>query len=400
VLGREDGWSDLYSVDRVRLEPGRWGHLDVVLDDRLETISADLWVGFDVGKSFSGRYQILPAASGRGNIGETGAEFVRGGSSGSFGGDAGLALLPTTGALLAPGRISADFSLQFWMYPATLSDGEELLDWSGSVPPPVAGGAGFAQRLSATFIDRRVHWRFDGLFRGADAPLAGSSVELAGLTPLVPRRWRHHLLRFDSGYGTLEYLIDGEPQAITHITSTRQEGGSVFQPWVGSGRVGTLEVGSSFVGLLDDLQITTDLATPQLTRFANASGWAATRVYDLGHPETLLGQIQIDSDASASDAEIFYYYRLADRPFSPETHPGSPPLTPPALQFEPGVPLSPPATGRYLQLLFELLPSGDGATSPRLQQVLIRYLPVAAPPPPAALTATAGDGRVGLVTVR
>jgi len=396
VLGREDAWSDLYSVAGVRLEPGRWGHLDLVLDDRIDASDADLWIGFDRDQAVSGHYRMLTTSLDRETFERTGAEFVRGGSSGVFGGAATLSLLPTSDALLAPGQLSSDFSVQFWMYPATLRDGEELLSWSGSVALAGDNETGSAQTLSVTFENRRVRWRFEGLFRGANQGDAATSVELLGLTPLVPRRWRHHLLRFDSTYGTLEYLIDGKPHAITHVTSTRTEGGSTRQPWVGSGRAASLQVGRSFVGLMDDLQITTNVAIPQLTRFANASGWAATRVYDLGHPETSLEAIDISSDNAGSDAEIFFYYRISDRPFSPEIGFGTQPVAPVPVQLEPNLGLSQPPSGRYLQLMFELLPSGTRAVSPRLHEVRIRYLAVAPPPPPARLIATPGNAAVRL----
>ena len=419
VMGRADDWSDLSALHGTRLVPGRWGDLDLVLDDALDAAAStrtDLWVSFDRSGRPAGRYRPYESATQSGEPTVTDANFVRGGSSGVFDGDQGFSLLPEPGAFLSPGTLSRDFTIQFWLYPAVLQEGEELLSWAGSLLPeggPLRDRAsGASQRLAVTIQDRRVNWHFDGLFRAAGSPVPAVQ-ELTGLSPLVPRRWHHHFLRFDSNDGTLEYLLDGIPHAITHVTNTRREGGTVGSPWVGTGRQAPLRIGDTFVGLMDDLQLTTTLIEPELTRYRGRVGWAATRVFDLGHADSTLVAVEVKSETLGSNAEIFYYYRIAQLPFAPSLPASGAPDGPVAVQFDPDQPFLNAPHGRYLQLLFELLPSGstianiggggglpsfrDGRRldkTPHLQEVRIRYLPVAPPPPPSRVAATPGDNAV------
>ena len=396
ILGRADGWSDLTILQGTRLISGRWGDLDLVLDDALDVSVAtgtDLWFSFDPDKKPFGHYRASAQTDSSGAPTVTGVEFVRGGSSGVFHGSNGVSLVPNSRSLLAPGALNDDFSLQFWLYPAAMQDGEELLGWSGSF------ASGSEQHLFVTIQDRRVHWRLEGLFRAADRSVPAIQT-LAGLSPLVPRQWHHHLLRFDSRYGALEYLVDGTPHAITHVTSTGREGGTLGSPWVGSGRQAPLRIGNTFVGLMDDVQFSTTVAESELSRYRGRVGWAATRVFDLGHANSSLIAVNVVSDNSRSNAEIFYYYRIAELPFSSLLPAAGATEGPIPVQFDPTQLLADALRGRYLQLIFELLPSGasgslDGQRtdqSPHLQEVRIHYLPVAPPPPPRHVVAAAGDG--------
>ena len=137
-----------------------------------------------------------------------------------------------------------------------------------------------------------------------------------------------------------------------------------------------------------------------MSRYRGRAGWAATRVFDLGHADSSLIAVDVASDGAGSNAEIFYYYRLAELPFSPLLSAGGD--GPVAVQFDPAQPLTGAPRGRYLQLMFELLPSGAMASadgrrtdwSPHLQEVRIRYLRIAPPPPPRRVAVTAGDGAV------
>ena len=404
VFGRADGWSDLSALQGTRLVPGRWGDLDLVLDDALDITGSsgtDLWLSFDASRQPFGRYRLSGAPADRAPT-VTGAEFVRGGSSGVFHGTGGMRLVPSRHSLLAPGTLSSDFSLQFWLYPAAMQDGEELLGWSGSVGGGSAADVGGGeQQLLATIHNRRVRWHLEGLFRAADGTVPAAQT-LTGLSPLVPHQWHHHLLRFDSRFGTLEYLVDGTPHAISHVTSTSREGGTPGAPWVGTGRQSPLRVGDTFVGLMDEVHFSTTVAEPELSRYRGRAGWAATRVFDLGHPDSSVIAVDVVSDTARSNAEIFYYYRIADLPFSPPLPAQDAAVGPVPVQFDPSQPLVDAPRGRYLQLMFELLPSGATASadgrrtdrSPHLQEVRVRYMPVVPPPPPRQVSVAAGDGAV------
>jgi hypothetical protein len=52
--------------------------------------------------------------------------------------------------------------------------------------------------------------------------------------------------------------------------------------------------------------------------------------------------------------------------------------------------------GRYVQIATEFFPSGDGETTPYLEELRLIYRPMEPPPPPVQLAAFARDGAVEL----
>ncbi len=143
------------------------------------------------------------------------------GSSAQFGPRGlGVRFQGQPGTLFSPGETWGDFTIEFWLYPATLSDGETVVSWTGSAHPASGDAALVSQAFRAELRDRRLVWIFQNLFTlpGGD-PLP---VTLQGTRQLLPRVWHHHLLRFQARRGTLEYLLDGLPEAIVHTSDTGQ----------------------------------------------------------------------------------------------------------------------------------------------------------------------------------
>jgi hypothetical protein len=273
-----------------------------------------------------------------------------------------------------------DFTIELWLYPANASDGERILEWTAD---RWEDGTYRPQRLLVRMSGRSLEWRMEGLFypdRGA--------FTLQGDTPLVPRRWAHHMLRFESTTGLIEYLVDGVPEAVGYLTSTGTDGAPIRLPV--SDTQGRLELGSSFTGLMDELRVVHRFVEdPQLRRYGTRQGTATTGPVDLSYAGSRILRITATTTTPGRTA-VELYYRTGDTPFTASIdEPWSPWRivdTTRALQGE--------VRGRYLQLRAILLPDGDA--TPSLSDITVVYEPDRPPPPPTLVTARPGDRSVTL----
>jgi hypothetical protein len=222
ILGREDQWRDVSFSENLLLSRGRWGSLDLVLQDA-EYVAGqrtDLLVHFN-GRPFrdqAGLYRVAEE-----DLLLSRRVVALGGGSGAFNsGNRGLHLVPEPGAVFYQGTWLQDFSIEFWLHPALLGNGEQVFLWQGA---RWNGDTVIPQELRCSVQDRALIWAFENVFTGSLGQ--ATSIRLRGVTTLVPGDWHHHLLRYDSRLGLLEYLVDGIPEAIVYTTDSGLERGAV-----------------------------------------------------------------------------------------------------------------------------------------------------------------------------
>jgi len=385
VMGREDGWSRLEMMDGVVLKQGQEGFPDLFLRD-----------GEYSPESSAGTPDLILHFNGEGNPGAgyvwedpsrllfSSTEKVLGEGALAFNANHLPAVLrPRTGALLSAGTSPRNFTLEFWVYPARLSQGEAVFSWEGAWK-----GEGYMlpQSLSARFSEQRLVWTFRNFF----LPAFGGQTEfvLRGNTRLLPRVWHHHLIRYDSLTGLLEYLIDGVPEAVVFTTSSGREAGEIYLPECGSLAETEITLGNGLVGLLDELRLSSRIiADPQLDRYRRTTGSARTGLLDLGPSGARL--VRIDTrETLPSDSAVYYFYRFSPRMFLREDD------QPGWTEFRPGEPLETPEPGRYLQLMIQLLPDGTASRSPRVSSLSVVYEPQLPPLPPSYVLAEPENGSV------
>lgn len=384
VLGREDGWSDFPQRFNLILKPGKWDSKDLFLqeheygvDEKTDLLlhfnekplmdDAGLYTPVQEDVLLSERFHVLGAAS---------AVFSSARS--------GVAMQPSPRSLFTPGEFWQDFSIEFWLYPALLDDGETLFFWSGS---RWQEDRAVPQRIAVRVKERTLVWIFDNFF--ASLAEKTNRFELRGITPLIPRTWHHHLIRYDSKYGLFEYLLDGVPEAVIYTTANGHVDGSLYSPQVGDADSGPVRIGADFTGFIDELRITRRFEeNPVLNRYRNVSGHAVSRIFDLGYTGTALKRIEAVSKKPA-DTEIYFYYRIADQLETSEQ------LATAWRQFVPGLSFD-NIRGRFLQIMFELLPDGATEKSPELSEIRIVYEQDLPPPPPPELYVEPGDRMVTL----
>jgi len=390
-LGKESLWGDMMSLQGVTALPGRWGFRDLTLAGGAYTpdSATELLLHFDSPSSTdaTGAYTF----TGDGPAISDSVSAVGGASAAFTGGRQGVSLRAPSGSMFSVGAVWGDFTIEFWVYPATMSDGETVISWDGSEHGSSPGKSQlFSQGVRCFIRDRKLVWDFQNLFRlpGADR----IPVRLSGTRQLLPRTWHHHLLRFDSREGLLEYRLDGLPEAVLHVTDTGRETGSIAVPALGTAFAGPLVLGARFTGFMDELRISRRFVDdPLLSRFLGKTGVATSRIIDLGYSATRIARIESVA-TTPSDSGIEFSYQTADtwagkRQLKSDTD---------WVPFVPGSDFGETLKARYIQLRAELYPDGTRTQSPRLSSLRIVYEPNLPPAPPAALVATPGNGKVTL----
>jgi len=304
-------------------------------------------------------------------------------------------------ALFAAGNRIRDFTIEFWLYPLNMENGEQILSWAAARP---SGADYTVQRIHCYASRNRLQWLFTNFF-ASTAGTTYKNIEFSGSAPIVPKVWSHHLIRFDASTGMLEYLVNGLSETISYATSTGRESSEVYTPVAGNG--GVFLLGERFMGLIDEFKIHSVCAgRSSVQRYAATGGRAVTAAVDLG--EFSSGVVRVDACGGrtsvkgnrinnefrengrfrfSDDAEMNFFIRASENPYLLNNCQW--------ISFTPGTGIS-GVHGRYVQIAVDFYPSADGESSPYLDELRIIYLPGEPPLPPRNLTATAVDGGVML----
>jgi len=248
-LGRTAGWKDFTVLSGTGYQRAADGTLDLALAaaEYQADEDTDLLVHFnDRLRDEAVRYRIAPDPSPI----QRGFSALGGGSA-VFRGTP-LVLQATSDALFAPGRGWGDFTLEFWLYPSLAEEGETVLEWQGG---RTSSGTFEAQGLRVAFEGSRLTWNLQNLFAPSPA-LPAVTLKLKGASPLVPKQWHHHLLRYQASTGLLEYLLDGKTESLVHATPSGQEDGRPYGAVVGPRTRGEVVLGGRYQGALDELRLT------------------------------------------------------------------------------------------------------------------------------------------------
>ncbi|MDR2028000.1 MAG: hypothetical protein LBP93_00530 [Treponema sp.] len=424
VLGASAGWNSLESRIRVSEVPLLRPHPVLALSSAraADDPSLDMALSFDEDRpelftDRTGHYTVLAdpalgavnyrrARTGAGAAlfsGNTTAESPFGTGNKNLGSEGPLIIVPRSReALLFSNRHFKDFSIEFWLYPANMENGEQILSWISSGQNPQ--GNNTFQRIQCVAAKNRLLWTFLDFF--SDPQGAGQKTFSISGSPVLLKTWSHHLIRFDSDTGLLEYLVNGRLEGVLYVTSSGREGGEVYNPTVGAG--GVLILGPRFSGLMDEFRVYSRCVEgPLLNKYPPQGGRIETRPIDLGETNSRVLMVEAAGGRTSNpggilqneytgagnfrfsdNSAIQFFIRAADSPYQWTGSEWRP--------FEPGAALPESIRGRFVQFAAVFYPSGDGETSPYLDEIRIQYQPDTLPLPPSAITAVAGDGGVDL----
>ncbi|MFO7848682.1 MAG: LamG-like jellyroll fold domain-containing protein, partial [Spirochaetia bacterium] len=277
-LGEEDGWNSISTLDSVTLEQGRGGYYDLLLEEQSYNAreeGVDLLLHFD-NKPFADAAGFYTVEEGH-EVGHTKTSRFGGGAAKFTQKDGGLHLKPREGALFDNPSTSGSFSIEFWLYPYHLEDGEVLLSWEGQ---NTLGDRLNMQRIRGYIEDRKLTWDFTRIFFSPDS--VPRDITISGIDRIVPRKWHHHLLTFDAETGLLEYYLDGRPEAVRYTTDSGREGGTVNLPYFGRSSGKHLSIGPETDALIDELRISRKrVGEPLLEPYTFTKGRGVTELIDL-----------------------------------------------------------------------------------------------------------------------
>jgi len=391
--GLKDNWSIVSSFYNTRLEKGKRGFLDLVLEQSrydADTSPADILIHFEQYpfQDSSGNYSVANNGGThpvpRGRIGSSAGFFSR--ENGGLTIQPLLKSAPSSGNLLfSPGTLWNDFSIEFWLHPEYLENGESILTWHGQRD---ASTGVQQQYMSCTVKDRKLVWEFSNFFLHPDSSPVTFSLE--GAHRLVPERWSHHLIRFEAASGVLEYLVDGDPQTIIYTTLSSFPGGTVLLPFIGNRGKSELTIGEDYSGMIDEFRFSPAyVQDPLFHRLPLEGGTVLIGPIYLEEMGSQLISIDVDSDTPPGSS-LFCYYRLAEESY--DFYIKNPEWT----SFSPGELLNPVPTGAYVQIKCELFPDGSGMKGPSISSLSVSYRPNLPPPAPVGLSAVPRDGAVQL----
>jgi len=362
----------------------------------------DLSISFDENdtglyRDSIGRYRVSAAP----NIEAADRRYARAGTGAAlFHGNGPVIVEPQrTNALFVPNNRIRDFSIEFWLYPQNMENGEQVLSWAAT---KYINGNFAVQRILCIASKNRLQWSFVNFFNSTNG-LSHLTIEFSGTTPVIPKTWSHHLVRFDAGTGMVEYLVNGVSEAVCYATPTGRENSEVYTPVIGNN--GAFLLGENFMGLIDEVKIHSIFAGRSSTgKYVPSGGRMETRAIDLG--QNVSGVMRIDASGGrisirgnvtnnefrengrfrfSDDAEMNFFIRSSDNPYLLSDSQW--------VNFTPGTGF-PGISGRYVQIAVDFYPSADGETSPYLEQLRIVYTPDEPPLPPKNFTAVAVDGGV------
>ncbi len=383
ILGTDDEWRTVSVEQGARLEPGRRGYLDLTLDRyRHEPEpTTELLLHFDETplRDAAGRHDVVGGSQ------ELTRTAHRRGSGALLvdGPEDRIELEPHAGSAFTPGRQWGDFTFEFWFYPVSLNEGGAILRWSARE------GAAHdfrVQEVSIEIARGTTRARFENFFVRPDGrPI---SFVLEGPPRLIPRSWAHHVIRFNGRTGLIEYLVDGRPSDLTHISESGRQDGTVYYPRIASHRGDGLVLADGFVGSIDELRIESRFVEDLLDHdYPPRGGTLLTDYLDLGSSGARLARIDAIYDAPHL-SDVFLSYRLAERRGDHPAPDGWVPVVPGERIFG--------ARGRFLQLRLELYPDTRAGVPPRLSEIVVAYEPADPPLPPTGLRAVPNDGAVTL----
>jgi hypothetical protein len=330
-------------------------------------------------------------------------------------GNGPVIVTPHTSALFAENTFLGDFSIDFWMYPRRMENGEQILTWTATrMLGSGANASSFFQRIQCYAQKNRLQWLFSQFFVSPDRTKS-RTVTLNSGDALLPNQWSHILVRFNSYSGLLEYLVNGDVVDVQYVTATGKEGGEVYLAQAGAR--GSFILGGSFNGLLDEFKIWRSFKKNEETdRFPPEGGDFVTAPLDMERSGSIVLRVEAEGGATngfegrnaidrldhtrtlnngASSyyggTEAVFYVRTSNDKWKWNDK-----WTKIIANKTLDAASRKALTGRYAQVAVKMYPSADSALSPYIASLKLVYQTKEPPMPPLYVAAEGLDSKVAL----
>ena len=383
VLGGKEGWSNVQKMDGVVFGSGKYGWQSIELDTDSRRVDqyTDMLLDFEDGAvvDLAGNYRTVENEI----ICSDGAKMGKG--AGKMQGKSGARFRGNGSSIFGSSGDSGSWTIEFWLKPSIAENGEKVFAWRSS---RTIANYPLYQMIEAGFFGNRLEWTFTNVFSGYLEN--GGQVVLEGTKTLIPNRWTHHSISFDSDIGLLEYKVDGSTEDLKYVTSNgRQRGGTVNTMILGV--VADINICPNYIGFIDDFRIQRKVLNDQnVTRYDlyKKDGGRFETVPMLISTGATLNHISAVV-TEPNETQVVLYVRSGDNYFDwTDSYPKWIPVENDS--WIEGV------TGMYFQVAADLLPDGGGAHTPKLSQVELTYTEVPEPLPPWTVIAEPGDGQITL----
>lgn len=390
VLGGKDGWPALEKMDNITTGSGRFGYTSLTLDTNSFRIDeyTDLLIDFENPDNpiLWGNYSIEK------NELQNSRETNLGKLCGLSRNTGGIDLMGKDGAFFGTEGFSGSFSIEFWLNPSLVENGEVIFQWHTS---RALNNHIIYQMIAALFEQGKLQWNLTSFFD--DQNPDHKEITLKGTTTIIPDVWSYHVLSFDCESGMLQYLMNGFVEDLCFITETGHEGGNVYLPV--RGVPANVSLCPDYTGKIDDLRITTKPFEMPPEQSADNAGSLERMKYIRRGGKFISNPImvsqgsvlkKIDSEYyEPQETEVNFYVRSGDNHYNwTDTYPEW-------KEVKPGQEIS-GVTGMYFQVMCELFPDGNGYISPSVTSISLSCTELPEPLPPFSLRAKAGDGSVTL----
>lgn len=379
TLGGKVGWSSVKNRTNVITSVGRYGQEALSLDTNGEKIQdlTDLLITFE-DNNIIGNYTIESSDV------ELDSRSIRGKKAAMFRDtSSGMKVKGEVGSLFGTEGLMGSFSIRFWINPIITETGERILTWSSSRNLDTYS---LYQMIIAEVHNNSIQWTFNNLF---EIPGKNNNeYQLNGVTTLIPGVWSYHEICYDEATGLLEYRVNGRVEALSYVTSTGRERGSVYQAVMGV--PSPIDIGGGFSGFIDDFSIvrTASFIENPTTSFVLDGGRFETEPLLLSQLGASVSEISVVAN-TPNESEIEYFIRCAENCFDwTETYP----VWKSVAVNEPLSELN----GLYFQIAANLYPDGTGEKSPSIISLVVHYKENELPFPPFSVNAKAGNGYVDL----
>ena len=302
--------------------------------------------------------------------------------SGVFNAGGKALILDTQGKSFFPEKIySGDFTFDFWLLSRNAADGENYFLYENYTD---AGGKVLPQLFRSYLEDRRITWEIKNLFLPFDKE--AFSLVLKGKKRIIPGTWSHHLLRYSSDTGMLEYLYNGVPEAVAYVNREGRETGHTYPFYAGESSI--IEIGKNFTGAVDEFRIQGEwIENVCLSSIGHFSGTFITDLIDLKHSKSEIFNIDF-KDTVPPGTDIKYYYHISDSPVSP--------VLDSAVWKEILSENQRISGGRFFFIKGILYSDGSKNISPEVNWIKIRYDEKSPPPPPSVVRAEVLENKLKL----
>lgn len=390
TFGGKKGWSDVTVRNGITTGKGRFGYESLELDTNQSKVqdSTDLLIDFEDSVFYdkSGNYEIVK------NHAFKTTKSVRGKGAALCRNRGGIVLRGNEQSFFGNESPVGSFLIDFWICPATVDNGEVILNWRSS---RILGGQIVYQVINLSFYQNKVMLVFSNIFDGYTEN--NGEIDLTTIKSLIPNKWTHHVIKFIEETGSLEYRLDGELECLKYVTDNGHETGTVFPAVMGN--AADFELCPSYTGLIDDFMILRTYADvlDELDANSENSMFYEHYVVSGGRFEsqpimfkqgTTINKLFAETD-NPPQTDVHFYVRGGENYFNWTKD------YPEWIQVNPDAEIE-NLTGMYFQVAAELFPDGAGKNTPSVTSITLDYSVLPEPLPPVKIRAEKGDGSVTL----